>query len=59
MLFYLYKAFDKFESGHKSDIFYPKRPVYACTTCYELPFNISIMILRRVLSHCRILSLQL
>ena len=25
-LFDLYKAFDKFESSHKSDIFYPERP---------------------------------
>ena len=38
----LFKAFDYFESSHKSDYLYPKRPVFlhACATCSQLPFYI-------------------
>ena len=44
-LFDLFMAFDKIESGHKSDVFSPKRPVFlhACATYSELPSNISTM----------------
>ena len=45
MLFDLLKAFDKIESGQKSDFFAPIRPIFlhACATCSELPSNISSM----------------
>ena len=49
LLFDLCKSFDKFESSHKSDIFYPKRPIFlhACATGSELTSNIIIMIISK------------
>ena len=43
LFFNLLKAFDLFQSSHKSDIFYLKRPIFlhACATCSELTSNIS------------------
>ena len=45
LFFDLYKAFDKFERSHKSEIFYQKSPIIlqTCATCSEFPSNISTM----------------
>ena len=47
MLFYLFKAFDKIEKKEQIGFFSSsKRPIFphACTTCSELPFNVTTMI---------------
>ena len=45
MLLDLYEGFDYFESSHKFDIVYPKRPIlpHECVTYSKLPSTISTM----------------
>ena len=57
LLFDLFKAFDKVESRQKSG---PKRRIFlhACSTCSELPSNISTMTEKRESRSCSILQRQ-
>ena len=41
LLFDLFKAFDQFESSHKSDSFLSEILLHMCATCSELPSNIN------------------
>ena len=52
LFYYLFKAFDKFGSSHKSDNFYLKRPIflYECATCSELNYLHTMEFAQHVLS---------